>query len=352
MDLHALAWMVRDLGQPVSCLRLLEDHVVVAGGWDGEVRCWDGEGGLLWRATTPDRVSSITPWGDLLALTSGLHVVALDLATGEERWSHALEGSADLQCVLGEHLLTTSSVFDIEHYDFLEAAVWLHDRDGNELHVERLDERPWALAHEGMEVLLGLGRPRGGLLVTSDGRAFEHRPLGHDAPVLAMAGEGAGVHLLLADGTLLHNDQAVPHDVVEAAGLFDLGGGLLLYGEQGHVQHLGEPGWALQGDLLASAGTLGDLLVLARHGPTAAALHLHANDGAQRLEVATARVHAMHGDGARLVLGTESGEVAVLEAAMVERRLNEAQDGEGSGLDEEAEARKKAMRARLRSLRD
>ena len=61
MDLHALAWMVRDLGQPVSCLRLLEDHVVVAGGWDGEVRCWDGEGGLLWRAATPDRVSAITP---------------------------------------------------------------------------------------------------------------------------------------------------------------------------------------------------------------------------------------------------------------------------------------------------
>lgn len=43
MDLHALAWMVRDAGQPVGCGRLLDDHRVLAGGWDGEVRCWDAE---------------------------------------------------------------------------------------------------------------------------------------------------------------------------------------------------------------------------------------------------------------------------------------------------------------------
>ncbi len=146
MDLHALAWMVRDAGQSVGCVRLLDDHRVLAGGWDGDVRCWDAEGNLLWSASTPDRVSAITPWGDAVALTSGLHVVVLDLATGAERWSRPLEGSADLQCVLGDHLLTTSSVYDIEHFDFLESAAWLHDLNGNELHVERLDERPWALA--------------------------------------------------------------------------------------------------------------------------------------------------------------------------------------------------------------
>lgn len=33
MDLHALAWMVRDAGHPVGCVPLLDDHRVLAGGW-------------------------------------------------------------------------------------------------------------------------------------------------------------------------------------------------------------------------------------------------------------------------------------------------------------------------------
>jgi len=356
MDLHALAWMVRDAGQPAGCVRLLDDHRVLAGGWDGDVRCWDAEGNLLWSASTPDRVSAITPWGDAVALTSGLHVVVLDLATGTERWSRPLEGSADLQCVLGDHLLTTSSVYDIEHFDFLESAAWLHDRDGNELHVERLDERPWALAQQGSEVLLGLGRPRGGLLATTDGRTFEHRALGHDAPVLAMAGTGDGLHVLLADGTLLHNDQVVAHDLPDAAGLTDLGSALLLHGEHGHVLHLGDAGWSANGDVLTSAGALGDHLVLARHGPTSSSLHLHARNGTEEVQVASSRVHAMHGDGTRLVLGTEGGDVVVLEAGMVARRLAQAEDEADSNgqevEDAEAEAHRQAMRARLRALRD
>ncbi len=356
MDLHALAWMVRDAGQPVGCVRLLDDHRVIAGGWDGDVRCWDAEGNLLWSAPTPDRVSAITPWGNTVALTSGLHVVVLDLATGETHWSRPLEGSADLQCVLGDRLLTTSSVYDIEHSDFLESAVWLHDRDGNEVHVERLDERPWALALKASEVVLGLGRPRGGLLATTNGRTFEHQPLGHDAPVLAMAGTGEGLHVLLADGTLLHNDQVVAHDLPEAAGLLVLGSALVLHGEQGHVLHLSEPAWTVPGHVLTAAGALGDHFVLARLGPTSSSLHLHAKDGTERLQVASSRVHSMHGDGARLVLGTEGGDVVVLEAGMVERRLADAGAEADSNAEEvedaEAETRRQAMRARLRALRD
>ena len=94
MDLRDLAWMVRHLDEPVSSVHLLPDGGLIAGGWNGCVKRWDEQGELLWTASTPDRVMAVTPWGDALALTAGLHVVVLDLATGEERWSRPLEGSA------------------------------------------------------------------------------------------------------------------------------------------------------------------------------------------------------------------------------------------------------------------
>ena len=153
MDLRDLAWMVRHLDEPISSVHLFPDGGLIAGGWNGCVKRWDEQGELLWTAATPDRVMAVTPWGDALALTAGLHVVVLDLATGEERWSHPLEGSADLQCVVGEHLLTTSSVYDIEHFDFLESAFWLHDASGEEIHVHRLDERPWDVIEHDLSLI-------------------------------------------------------------------------------------------------------------------------------------------------------------------------------------------------------
>ena len=48
MDLLQAAWMIRDLGQSVSALHICEDSSLIAGGWDGALKKWDSDGGLLW----------------------------------------------------------------------------------------------------------------------------------------------------------------------------------------------------------------------------------------------------------------------------------------------------------------
>ena len=46
MDLIQAAWMIRDLGQPVSSIDLEEDSII-AGGWDGSLKMWNGDGDIL-----------------------------------------------------------------------------------------------------------------------------------------------------------------------------------------------------------------------------------------------------------------------------------------------------------------
>ena len=95
MDLNSATWMVRSLDQRVSSLLITDDNDVLAGGWDGRLMSWDAEGELRWSVQTDDRISSIAFNGQTVAVASGLHVVALQWATGETLWSKALEGSAD-----------------------------------------------------------------------------------------------------------------------------------------------------------------------------------------------------------------------------------------------------------------
>ena len=85
--------MIRDLGQPVSALDLQEDSVI-AGGWNGALRKWNGDGDLIWKAQCSDRIESILRIEDLVVVTSGLHISCVK--SGEIIWSEALEGSADL----------------------------------------------------------------------------------------------------------------------------------------------------------------------------------------------------------------------------------------------------------------
>ena len=104
--------MIRDLGQPVSALDLEEDSVI-AGGWDGALRKWNGDGDLIWKAQCSDRIESILRIEDLVVVTSGLHISCVK--SGEIIWSEALEGSADLLAFYDGEIIATSSVYDIEH---------------------------------------------------------------------------------------------------------------------------------------------------------------------------------------------------------------------------------------------
>ena len=166
--------MIRDLGQPVSAIDLEEDSVI-AGGWDGALRKWNGDGDLIWKAQCSDRIESILRIEEMVVVTSGLQISCL--RAGKILWSAALEGSADLLAFHNGEIIATSSVYDIEHGDFMESAIWRFSLEGDLLNVERMDERPWFLDSND-KLLLGLGRPKCGILV--DG---EHQNLPTDSPV-------------------------------------------------------------------------------------------------------------------------------------------------------------------------
>ena len=309
---------------------------------------------MLWSASTPDRVMAVTPWGNALALTSGLHVVVLDLATGEERWSHPLEGSADLQCVVGDHLLTTSSVYDIEHFDFLESALWLHDAAGEELHVHRLDERPWDVIEHDGELLFGLGRPRGGLLATKDGRTFEHRAI-NDAAVLAMAHDAEGPLVLSSVGDLLRLSGVSVEGMDQADAMHTGGGRIFLSDEAGGFACI-EDGmtWSLKGaPVTAAAAVEGEdgFVAVARWSGAQGHLELVEMDGAGLMTHEVAKIEAMVGEGSRLAMGTQAGDVIVLDAPMLRRRMTQG-EGETEAMDDEAAAHRAAMLAKLKALRN
>ena len=124
MDLTQSTWMVRDLEQAVSDVLLLEDDSVIAGGWDGAIKYWSAEGDTVWSIETPNRISCLTIQSEKLYATSGLHLLKIDLKTGHIDWQIGLEGSADAVVVTKKCVIASSSVYDIEHNDFLESAIW------------------------------------------------------------------------------------------------------------------------------------------------------------------------------------------------------------------------------------
>ena len=213
MDLKGAAWMVRSLDQSVSMVHLAPSNDVFAGGWDGRLACWDAEGNSVWTVQTPDRISALALGETLVVVASGLHVVALDRATGEEQWSVALEGSADdVRWWQGE-VVAVSSVYDIEHNDFIESAIWRFTAEGEPVWVERMDERPWAVIERGDALLAGLGRPRCGYLDISTSPPFEHVKPPTSSPITtgssrettALFGQTDGL-VVQPDGTVLSTE--------------------------------------------------------------------------------------------------------------------------------------------------
>ena len=158
MDLVQAAWMIRDLGQAVSAIDV-EEESVIAGGWDGLLKKWNGDGDLLWSTKCSDRIESILRIEEKVIVTSGLHISCVK--DGEVLWSNPLEGSADLLIFHEGQIIATSSVYDIEHGDFMESAVWRFSTEGELIQVDRMDEKPWFL-HSDEQIVIGLGRPKCG----------------------------------------------------------------------------------------------------------------------------------------------------------------------------------------------
>jgi outer membrane protein assembly factor BamB len=341
MDLIQAAWMIRDLGQSVSAIHICEDSSLIAGGWDGALKKWDLEGALLWSVECQDRIESILIVDELVIVTAGLHVTCV--SGGEIQWSHALEGSADLLSFFSGDVIATSSVYDIEHGDFMESAIWRFSIEGELLQVDRMDEKPWFIHSDG-RLIIGLGRPKCGALVNNN-----HQKLSTDSPVTC--GVSGPEHILLghADGmvsSLSGSEISKESESIESVICIDTGFVAAL--ESGDLvarDISGSKLWAAKGGQITTQCPSFNNLHWCGRDEISSGL-IEVRDGKGKL-ITTSKISkprvSIAGNN-RVAFGFEDGQVLLWEKDLFERRLSE-ESGSTDG-------RRSALAAKLRSLRE
>ena len=111
--------------------------------------------------------------------------------------------------------------------------------------------------------------------------------------------------------------------------------------------------WSLKGaPVTAAAAVEGEdgFVAVARWSGAQGHLELVEVDGAGLVTYEVSKIEAMTAEGSRLAMGTQAGDVIVLDAPMLRRRL--ARDDEAEAVDDEAAAHRAAMLAKLKALRN
>ena len=367
LGLGSVAWAVRRMNRAVSSVHLL-DEVVLAGDWDGCLTAWDVEGDRLWSIDVGDRVGRISALRrGTIGCTSGLDVAEITVG-GDLLWSTELEGTSDHLVEYHEDVLcATSAVWNIEHGDFMEGAVWSLDSKGGVLHVDRFDERPWDLLSSDSILYLALAHPRSGLLYgNTDG--MSHLALA-ESPATALQFHDGNLHVGTSAGEIWSIDATelpsteitVPHHEEETGIqiMISYGGDLFIATETDALvlDTDGEVRWRWSAPMTVEGMDVGfkmgsNPLVVLYHGRDAMAkiTLLNAVDGEVIGHLgAESTIHCMHMTENFLVLGLDSGEVYILQGDLLSRRLS------NEGLSPETEAKaieeRSSMLARLRALR-
>tara|TARA_B100001094_G_scaffold301906_1_gene328625 strand:+ start:1677 stop:2747 length:1071 start_codon:yes stop_codon:yes gene_type:complete len=355
MDLFSSTWMTRSLGESVSALHLESDGGVYAGGWNGCLKHWDAEGTLVWSASLPDRITVMAVSEDAIFATAGLHIVCLEANNGEQRWSHALEGSADTLTLFKQCVYAVSSVYDIEHNDFLESAVWNFSFDGTMNWVQRMDERPWVLLEHKSKLWLGLGRPKCGFSSIDEDGVLTHHPTDTDSPITCGASTDKAILFGHANGTISNIKGATL--ATEASSVEHL-----VATPSGHIAALEN------GDLICRTGTeeawtsRGDAITIhqrafvfkktsthwvGRWSGSQGSLEVrNIESGATLVSCQSSRCESMAANNQRIALGFENGDVCLWEQDMFERRMSKDE------AEEKKDERKSALQEKLRALRD
>ena len=351
MDLTNCTWMVRELGEAVSCTVLLEDDSLLVGGWDGKIKHWSGEGDLIWEATTPNRISSMVIRDGSIYATSGLHIVCLLASTGEIQWDVALEGSADVVMTTSECVLAASSVYDIEHNDFIESAIWVISFEGNVLSTHRMDERPWTLHPYKNGAIAGLGRPMNGYLILDGRGELVEQNKEWESPTICST-NSEGPVFGLADGTLRSIDGVVMKTLKSSiSNVVEYHNGYLIADDQGGIEFLDDSvEWSANGSEVVALSpgfevdAKGSCWVARWNGSQGEVLVHSVIDGCEMASLKGHRVHDIAFNGRRIAIGCENGQVFVWEKDLFQRRLEQP-------TRQQSDASRNAMFEKLRSLR-
>ena len=351
MDLTNCAWMVRELGEPVSCVHLLDDASILVGGWDGCIKYWSDEGDLIWSTVASNRVSAMVRDQDHVYATSGLDVVCLSLLDGQEQWSIALEGSADSLVATEACLFATSSVYDIEHNDFIESAIWVISFQGEVLKTHRMAERPWTLSTYDNGVITGIGRPLNGYIIFDENGDIVDRENDWDSPTICATGQNNPV-FGLADGSLRTPDGTILKKMSSAITDVDqFDESYIVAEENGRVEWFDENrNWTSNGSkvvALSHGFTIHDYrtIWIARWNGSQGELNVRSADAGEFVaSLPNKRIHSIASSNARMAVGCENGQVYVWDKVLFERRISQP-------VENQSDVSRNEMLKRLRALR-
>lgn len=168
-ELSEWAWAIRELPSSIESL-FIDKDLILAGDKDGNILCWNHEGERIWNQYLGNRVENFKlikkNIDSNLFLVAGLELVAINSESGKINWRYELEGISDYVEIdeFNERVIATSSVFDIEYYDFLEGSYWIFSLGGELLDSQKMDEKAWHLHSNKNGIFLGLGRPSNKIL--------------------------------------------------------------------------------------------------------------------------------------------------------------------------------------------
>lgn len=355
MDLLSSTWMTRSLGESVSALYLGDDGSLLAGGWNGRLKYWDQDGALVWTVSLPDRITILSVQDDAVFATAGLHVVCLEATSGEQRWSHALEGSADSLITFQNQVYAVSSVYDIEHNDFLESAVWNFSFDGAMNWVKRMDERPWVILEHHSQLWLGLGRPMCGFSSIDGDGIISHISTETDSPITSGSKTANSLFFGHANGVVSNHDGVTVYSEESAIEhLFAFEDGYIAALENGILLRRNDTAeaWSSPGDTITTqrcgfAYNKSQTHWAGRWSGSQGCLEVRdAATGQILISSQSSRCESIASNSNRLAVGFDNGDICLWERSMFERRMK------NGNKSEKKDERKSALQDKLRALRD
>ena len=356
MDLSEMTWLVRDFGEAVSSCKITDSSFII-GGWNGKLAQYSHDGDLLWETRWEDRISDIAAKGKTVFATSGLHITATNQKSGKKEWSSALEGSSDALVATEDFVHVVSSVYDIEHYDFLESAVWTFSHSGEEIQVHRVDERPWSIISTKDEILLGMGRPKCGIAKLSQSHEIE---IIHDTDSPITCGLNGRAQSLfgMANGNVINQNGEVlmssQGDSVEA--VICTPEGFVASYESGKISSASSSGdhlWEkkLQKITAICDGAHGNenhVFVGSTEGLGGEIYCLSSENGGELAKMSSGKPICGDGGDRWVLIGCEDGRFYAWEAGLLTRRIanNNQQDTDQSDIK-----RKQSLRDKLRNFK-
>ena len=361
MTVHALgsvASLERALGSACTILRI-DGGDLLAGSQEGTLACWSVDSGSeRWRIRMTGPISDLAVSDGRVYAAASSYLHALEASSGEVIWSHSLEGASDYVQVWNGIVWAASSVYEIDISDYIESTVWMFDSEGSLKEHWTFPERAWHFGlHDDGGVLLGLGRPRCGLLRIRRGEGASHHPLVGSSPVTAGACDSEGrilighsdgsVSVVMGSATEVGEEWSSPVRAICGSNRDWLSGH-----DSGEV--VSSRGWAISApgavESLAkgpSGSEGGGIWVSRWDGATSSIVIVDAADGSVLLELEHGhRIRHIQSEDGNIALGDSSGRIHLIEEGVLSRRLEEVVGGSD---DDERRSR---LMERLRQLRN